>query len=289
MITERDIALLQAVARYHVLNRPQIQALCFPADGSGRATRRRLQALVSEHFINRYRLLVHHPREVSAGPVYYPAPRGCEFLAEYFDDERYLTTPTQPPQSHHVFHWLAVSETHLALDAAIARQNRVRLEDWLNEWDVVNKDESAPERRFRIYTLLRESPRLVCAPDAAFLLSVDSHKKVFYLEQDRDTSGVRRVAASKTPGFAELAQRGLHRRHFPESTVPTFTVLMIAPNARRRDALKKALDGKPGAELWRFAAAPELTPETFLYRPIFHPCRGEPMPLVRPDASKGDA
>ncbi len=199
-----------------MLNRPQIQRVCFPEDQSGRITRRRLQTLVDEKLINRLRVLVHHPHFGSPGPVYFPSQKGCEFLAEHYEDERFLAGCTQPPQAHHVLHWLAVSETHIALDSAIARQNQVQLTAWFNEWDVVNPEESAPERRFRLYTLLRESPRLICAPDAAFMLAVGEHRKAFYLEQDRNTSGVRQVAASKTPGYAALAERQLHRRHFPE-------------------------------------------------------------------------
>lgn len=43
MITDRDIAILSALAKYYVLSRPQIQRLCFESDVSGRVTRRRLQ------------------------------------------------------------------------------------------------------------------------------------------------------------------------------------------------------------------------------------------------------
>lgn len=284
MITDRDIEILSAAERYYVLNRPQIQRLFFPDHQSGRVTRRRLQTLVSENLLNRHNLVFHNPRAGSPGPVYYPSRKGCEFLAEYFDDEKYLLTPTQAPHSHHVFHWLAVTETHIAVDQAIALQVDVKLDGWLNEWDIANKDESLPHKRYRIFTLLRESPRLVCAPDSAFMLSMRKHKKVFYLEQDRNTSGARRVAASKTKGYDEMVKRGLHLRHFPEATVPLFTVLLIAPTARRRDALRKAFREKPGKDLWKFAAATDLTPETFLHEPIFYPCEGEPMPLVKPDA-----
>lgn len=283
MITERDVGVLLALAVYYVLNRPLIQRLCFPDDPSSRITRRRLQTRVSHELINRHSLMFHHPHAGSPGPVYYPARRGCEFLAEHFDDEKYLLTPNQAPQSHHAFHWLAVSETHIALDHAVAAQTDVNVEGWLSEWDIANKEESKPEKRYRIYTLLRETPRLVCAPDAAFLLSLRGHKEVFYLEQDRDTSGVRRVAASKTKGFEEMAKRQGHVRHFPEATVPSFTVLLIAPTPRRRDALRKEFREKPGAELWKFAAATELTSETFLFEPIFYACDGEAISLVRSD------
>lgn len=285
MLTERDFTVVRAVARYYVLNRPQIQRICFPDDKGGRITRRRLQTLVDEKLISRLRVLVHHPHFGSPGPVYYPSQKGCEFLAEHYENERFLAGCTQPPQSHHVLHWLAVSETHMALDEAIARPSQVQLINWFNEWDVVNADESAPERRFRLYTLLRESPRLICAPDSAFMLAVGEHRKVFYLEQDRNTSGVRQVAASKTPGYAALAERQLHRRHFPETTFNTFTVLAIAPTPQRRDALRKALREKPAAALWKLASATDLSPEGFLFAPVFFPVEGEPTALVRSESS----
>ncbi len=281
MITQRDVDVLRSLARYFVLNRPQIQRLNFPEDTAGRITRRRLQALVMEHLINRHNLVFHHPQAGSPGPVYYPSRAGCEFLAEHFDDQSYLLTPTQTPQPHHAFHWLAVSETHMALDQAIAAQSDVHLEGWLSEWDVANKSESAPEKHYRIYTLISETPRLVCVPDAAFLLSLDGHKKVFYLEQDRDTSGVQRISASKTPGYAAMAERKLHRRHFPSTTIDAFSVLMIAPTARRRDALRKAIKDKPAAAVWKFACVQDITPENFLHAPVFYPCDGEAVPLVK--------
>ena len=36
MVTERDLLILRAVARYYVLNREQIQRLVFPDDAHGR-------------------------------------------------------------------------------------------------------------------------------------------------------------------------------------------------------------------------------------------------------------
>jgi Replication-relaxation len=281
MLTDRDFAILCAVVRYYVLNRQQIQRICFPQDPNGRVTRRRLQALVSASLLNRQNTLFCHPLAGPAAPVYFPSRKGCELLAEMHDDERFLTTPTQAPIPHHTLHWLAVSDTHITLDDAIKAQTAVRLDGWLNEWDVCNKDESAPEKRFRLYSLIRESPRLVCAPDAGFLLTVNGHSKVFYLEQDRNTSGVRQIAASKTQGYAIMAQTQMHRRHYSTATVNSFSVLMVAPTERRRDALRKAIHSKPGSELWRFAAVPDLTSERFLHSPIFYPCIGDPVPLVK--------
>ena len=119
---------------------------------------------------------------------------------------------------------------------------------------------------------------------AAFLLSFKEVSKVFYLEQDRATSGAQQIANSKTAGYAAMAEKRLHRRHFPEATLDEFSVLMIAPSPKRRDSLRHAIRGKPGANLWRFAACQDFTPAQLLYEPIYYTCDGdEPKPLLRRD------
>jgi hypothetical protein len=282
MIDDRHINVLRAVARYYVLNRAQIQRLCFPTDQGGRVTRRHIAELAKGGFIARTQLQVVVPGSGSTAPAFYPTRKGCEFLVEFTDDRSFLAVSNRSPNPHHLLHWLAISETHIALDGALDRQSDVRCEAWFNEWDTTNAEESLPEKRFKLYTLLQDKPRLVCVPDAAFLLSVDGHAKVYYLEQDRNTSGIFQVAASKTPGYAALAERRHHRKHFPATMLDVFAVLMIAPDARRRDALKRAIGEKPGASLWRFAASEDLTPETFLAAPIWHACEGEPRSLIKP-------
>jgi hypothetical protein len=283
VITDRDILILVALVRYYVLNRQQIQRLVFPNDPNGRITRRRLQVLVDEHLINRQNILFCHPSATPA-PVYFPARKGCELLAEHFEDARYLVTPTAPPIPHHTFHWLAVSDTHIALDEAIRGQGEVSIDGWINEWDVVNKDESRPEGRFQLYTLLQDRPRLVCVPDAAFLLSFQGTSKVFYLEQDRATSGALQIANGKTGGYAAMAERRLHRRHFPGATLDEFTVLAVAPSPKRRDGLRYAIRGKPCAHLWRFTTSQDLVPARLLRDAIYYTCDGdEPRPLLRGD------
>lgn len=284
MITDRDTAVLRALVRYYVLNRQQIQRLVFPSDPNGRLTRRRLQVLLDESLINRQSVLFCHPTS-SPAPVYFPARKGCELLAEVDADDRYLVTPTSPPIPHHTFHWLAVSDTHITLDEAIANQSEVKIEEWINEWDVVNKNEQQPEKRFQLYTLIRENPRLVCAPDSAFLLSARGHSKIFYLEQDRATSGIHQIANGKSPGYAGLYEQKMQRRHF-SATFEGFTVLMIAPTVRRRDALRHAMKDKQGASLWRFACTSDVTAGQILHSPIWYSChKDEPDPLVKGGAA----
>lgn len=288
-LTPRDVSVLAALARYYVLTREQVQRLCFPDDPNGRVIRRLLQAMVAERYANRHTLYPVLPTCGSPAPVYYPAKHGCEFLAAHTGDEHFALACTTPPQPNNLLHWIAITDAHITLDTAAGRLDAVTLSDWLNEWDVANKDESEPDKRFTLYTLLERSPKLVCAPDAGFVLGVTTggttRRKAFYLEFDRGTVSGTRIAASRPRGYAELAARRGHRRHFPGVTVDPFAVVLLAPSRARRDNLRKELAGKPGAELWKIAALPEFTPETALTGSIYYPCGdGEPPPLVRPES-----
>ena len=120
MITPRDLSVIQALARYYVLSREQIQRLCFPTDADGRTTRRRLQSLVADEYVRRHTLYPFQAHLGSPAPVYYPAKKGCELLADHFKDERLLLTCTAPPQPNNLLHWLAISEFHMTLEAALA-------------------------------------------------------------------------------------------------------------------------------------------------------------------------
>lgn len=285
MITNREIAVLVAISRYYVLNRQQIQRLIFPDDPDGRISRRRLRMLLDLKLINRQELLYTLPSNGTPAPVYFPSRKGCELLRDHFNDDRYLRIPAKPPIPHHVWHWLAVAETHIIFDQGIAAQSKVSLDGWINEYDELNGHESSPEKKYRLFTLLNESPRLVCAPDAALLLRIGDRSKTYYLEQDRSTSGVQQIANSKTAGYAAMDLLKLHRRHFPEATSNAFTVLTIAPTARRRDSLRRAIAEKPGAKLWQFASADDVTSERVLSHPIWFGCESDlPRPLVNEEA-----
>jgi hypothetical protein len=280
--TERDIGVLLDIDTYSVMSTPQIRRRRFPNDPDGRVTRRRLQHLKANNLVSRMNTYIHCTSGGPASSLYYPSRKGGELLAAHFDDIRFLATNTQAPPAHYAWHWQEITENHMTLDDAIATQQEVELLRWINEFDIVNKEETLPERRHPLFSVLREHPsRLVCAPDCACLLGVEGESKVFLWEIDRATTGAKQVAISKPPGYAELARRNLHLRFFPQATVPGFTILTVCPTAKRRDLLRQVFRNCDRADLWRFAARPELTEKTILFEPVFYPCEGEPAPLIR--------
>jgi predicted transcriptional regulator len=285
-IATRDLEVLQSVARYYTLTRGQINRLHFPTDSDGRVTRKRLRLLHEAGLINRTNMQVVNPTMGAPAYVYYPSADGVAFLRQELASESveadYRNVCTMTPGWMHLYHWIEVTETHILLDHSAAAFPVARVMGWISEWDVANKDEKEPEKKFRLYTRLGQ--KLVCAPDAAFQLQKDEFRKVYYLEEDRDTTkSADRVAAQKCHGYAGLYEQRMHiHRHFPNTNVEKFSVLFVTPTARRRDALRAAFCQRPAPWLYKFAVKSDLTPENFLQRPVWHPCIGEPAPLVKP-------
>lgn len=281
MITRRKCEILKANANYYTTNRALLQDAL--GETNDRVMRKVLLQLQMDGMLNVTRMEVINP-DAAEGPakVYYPSRKGLEFLAAETGDETWMEKCCLTPNWQHLLHWTTVARFHVRLDQATARQSKASIGGWYGEWDVIDAKATTPKQRYRLYTEITEKPKLVCAPDAAFQLCVGPHKKTHYVEIDRETTAVNGIAASKTPGYAALAERQLHRRHF-ETTSESFIVLSVSPSEGRRKLVMNAIRGKPGAHLWRFACWPQLTSETLLYESIWHRVDGEPMSLVKRD------
>lgn len=275
----RKLAVIKAVCDYYTLTRALIQAIIGVAND--RVLRALLQELTVAGLINKTRMQAVNPAAGNPAPVYFPTRMGAELVAAETGEERYLHVCTKTPDWTHLWHWLGIAEAHVRLDQAITLCPEVSLLGWYGEWDEVNPHAATPQERYRIFTLIREKPRLVCAPDAAFALGVGPHSKSYYLELDRATSGIQQIAASKTPGYAAMLAGRQYLRHF-STTAETFTVLHLSPTPGRRDLLRNAVATKEAAALHWFASSTDWTPEKALTEPIFYRTDSdEPRPLIR--------
>jgi hypothetical protein len=275
-----DFQVLHTIARYYVLTREQIQQICFPKQASGRGTRKRLLRLRNAGFIKKHSVPVALPMSNSAAPVYYPTQNGSEALASFFDDECWLATNTRSPRADRLSHWIAINSTRLVIEQAVAAQDVVKLDGWITEWEVINKN-ARPPHQFVLHSQLSETPPLSCSPDAAFVLSVRGFRKVFYLEQDQGTSSPKQVASRKAKGYAEAANILLHRTHFPTTNAERFSVLVVTPSQYRCRAIGEAVSRQLRSDIWLMACQKDLTIESFLNEPIIYSPDGTLAPLIK--------
>lgn len=268
-VTETDTVYLRVLALYYVLTRDQLQRLRVEKQVSDRSVRKHLLKLQQAGLITKHRMPVLMPGTNGAAPVYYVTKAGAQHLAAWYDDERYLKINTREPRGDRLNHWIAVNDTRIVLEAAIARVQGLTLDQWINEWEEIDKE---PGWRpcFTLHTQLRETPPLSCSPDAGFMLSFQGHSKVYYLERDLGTSSPQQIAARKSKGYAELARQQRHREHFPTTTLDVFSVLVVTPNRQRCLSLARELRKCESSELWRMVALTDFTPERMLTEPIFY-------------------
>lgn len=297
MLVPRDTDVLRSVAHYYTLTRGQINRLHFPDDHDGRLTRRRLQLLHEIGLINRTSMQVVNPSMGAPAYVYYPSANGVAFVKQEFgteDQGKYDNVNTRTPNWMFLYHWVELAQAHITLDHAVMKIPDVSVEKWIYEHTLLNPDAKEPEDKYQLFTRL--GPKLVCAPDAAFLLQktvpppaanpllpMRSFRKVYYVELDRDTTvNSERVAAKKCHGYASLLERRVHKeKHFPSANIDEFAVLFIAPTPKRRDALAKAFSTRPAAKLYKFCSQCELNPDTFLTGAIWHETTENVVPLLK--------
>src|SRR5688572_20523606 len=166
-LTDRDLDVLRTVADHDVMIRSQITRLVFPGDKGGRITRKRVDGLskldlLSETFMQTVNPTVNHG---IGSPVYYPSAKGAAFLAQELEDDRYLLLNTQAPHHLYLYHFIAVTETHMMLNRAAGLCEGVRVAEWFGERALVDRGakETVPGR-YRLQVQITD--KLVCKPDA---------------------------------------------------------------------------------------------------------------------------
>ena len=209
----------------------QIQRLFFATKQGDRIARRRLQELLTERYINRTQVQVLVPGGGSPAPVYYPAQRGCDFLADYTKNDHYRLAPTQTPQ--------AASSVPLARRLRDAHRARRGAADQARVSSASTGSTSGTSRTRRSGSRRSGSGSTRCSPIRRVWCACPTPRFFWgWVATRRCTTskwiGARPAAAgrrAKTPGYAALAERQLHRRHFPDTTLESFTVLCVAPSA----------------------------------------------------------
>lgn len=260
---------------YQYLNVPQLKRILFPGHKSNRATRQYLQQAKQKRWVERTNAFFPYGDYRSGGtPVWYMTKGGCEALAVHRNDESLLIGRTKPPRESHAQHWLNLIDTHICMDAACKKHDgSFAISRWLNEWQPANPSD-AKAQQFCLHTVLRETPKpLSCSPDAGCLIHVPEtdERMVVYIEQDRNTgTGPKQIARQKMPGYCELLFQQGHQRHFPETNIDRFIVLLITTSALRMRLIAESIRERgEGADQWLLTTTEQLTPESFPYGDIF--------------------
>lgn len=277
-VTLRIIAILLALWRYKFLTTAQIRRWCVPTDKDGSVTRDVLRKMQDAGLARRFKAEIHNPLVTSSVPIWTPTEAGCCLLATKTGDPSMIMDSMPNTNSWTMFgHYVAVSELIHTIETSFQSQVGAKIGALYFEHDVIS-DQKEPEKRFRLYSLVRQDKdkRIVCIPDAAFEVFAGSYRRAYYIELERGTDTPKRVAAKKSPGYAMMDNH--FKKHFPDAD--DWRVLFVWPNAGLRDAARRAVD-PANSKLWLFAAMPDITP-TFIHSPVLYTAQDGPIPFVKP-------
>lgn len=217
--TARDRAIIRDVLRHGQMTRHQIQRLHFRHGGyvaSFQAVCRRLALLTAWGYLSRARL----PVPVGSGPfVYQVGPNARLALGEEPGDRlparrRVRTAPA-------LAHRLEIVDFYIALREALEGEGAILT--WLGE----------SEARFQGTAGGR---RLVIAPDAYCLWRRGGAEGVFFLEWDRGTESLARLADKLTRYDRYYAVELYHDHLGEEGLRPR--LLFVVPDARRAERVR---------------------------------------------------
>jgi len=208
-MTARDTAIVEAVHRYRMLERRQIEKLFSPSSPHSTRIPRRLRLLYQYSYLDRV-LRPIYPEEGDRGPVYRLGVEGARLLARrtgtplasfrYWgrgDDKDARKTHVTPL---FLEHGLALSDLRIAIErAAFARNCTIQF--WQDEMDLKRAYGREPAR-----VTLRSNGRteqVPIIPDGYFALTTSKGRGHFFLELDRSTETISRKWRRKILGYKE--------------------------------------------------------------------------------------
>jgi hypothetical protein len=224
-LTPRDVEIIRTVCQHGALKREQLRRLFF-RQGEGlasvQAVCRRLKILTERGYLDRLRI----PTAMGSGPyVYLPGARSEVVLeseelalARVSKRERLRSVAT-------IAHRLEVADFYVGLrEAFAARDGRILV--WLSE-------------RQAYYALPGTGRTLPFTPDAYCLWTLDSEEGAFFLEWDRGTESMTRLA-EKLARYETYYGLRAYRDHLGEDELRP-RVLFVVPDERRRRKLSSWL------------------------------------------------
>ena len=243
-VTSRDVGILRLLYEYRFLTTPQLHAL---VGGSKRYFTERLSLLYHHGYIDR------PPQQMALRifgyrfMIYALAHQGAQFLAHYFENEKYLrprwTENNQAVQAPQFLHTLMISHVRACLTLACKSRRDVELSIW-----------HAPDVSLTSYQM--EGRKVCVKPDAYFVLtrhdSDGKHSAHFFLECDRGTMTYTNLRR-KLAGYWRMRTE----RSFVADWVPlNYRVLTVSPSYERTKSLvevgKKADTRGKGSVLFYF-------------------------------------
>lgn len=226
--TARDRRIVLAIVQHGQMTLEQVRLVFFQKENGELASRqavgRRLRLLVARRYLRRVRLTA----ACGSGPFVYLPDLGAKGLLP--PDQHALVRGRSNPRASSLWHGLETVDVHIAIRQGLESHGG-RIETWLGE----------VEARYQFDWHGR---RLTLTPDAYCLWSYDGLEGSFFLELDRGTESMQRLA-QKLARYGQYYSCDAHVDHLGNLGLKP-RILFVVPDDRRRDRMVRWLASRRG-------------------------------------------
>jgi hypothetical protein len=256
-ITQRDIAILQAIYDYRWLMTEQIYRLFFP---SLHRAYERMEALYHNGYVGRV-FPGENINQMNVAMLYVLDKRGAKVLSEYLKYEIALDGQARKVKPMFLEHTIAINDVRIAVSLACQKAGWLLL-DWQTEAELkANYDRVAlPGRMGQL-----EAVPLV--PDSYFKIDNGNKKPAhFFLELDRNTMAHKRFKA-KVLAYNIYAEAGGAEKRF---STQNYRVLTVTLSEQRAWNLKEMTEKIGGENRFWFTSLDQVNVDTVFDAPVWY-------------------
>ena len=256
VLTDRDICVLDFLARYRELRREQLQRALFPSLATAN---KRLRWLYQQGLVGRTFLPVLHG---SSQAVYALERKGAERLAaqRQVDPDALEWRSSRTERSPFFLeHRLAINDVRLAFE--LTAQKAAHSLAW--------QPEPACHHRFPVWDPeKRQERRFFLGPDAYARTTGPDGAVAFFLEVDRGTEGHRRLV-DKVQTYLSLSASGQYQAHYAPEGSKAFRVLFVVTTGEQRlRNIKTVLERSTDRLVW-LSLLSSVVSQDVLYDPFW--------------------
>lgn len=280
-MTERDVEVIRAVNKSRYLRTNQIKRLIgFP---SLQVTRNRLRPLWHNKFLNRF-APPSLSGNLSAENAYYLGSKGIELL-QGLGDEVLIYKKNSSVKLGFLNHTLDISEFRVLLTLALARQNVVDLHRFVSDFEMKTHLAGLHGlQRYRLFDSVIHpltQQKYSIYPDILMILkginNYEGHQRLFFVEIDRGTEGLRQVI-EKVTGYYLYYQYRMFQKY---GQFKKFKVLLQTNSEKRAKNIRDSLVEHNGSSLVWVTHYHKVTENSILQEKIWIDSNYQPKSIIK--------
>lgn len=270
-LTDRDLAIFEALNRYRYLKTSQIHRLIFSENNSMQSVRRRLKYLYHHKYMER---VVPYIQIGSGMPetAYFLDREGVDHLNRK-DTPARLWRKASKVKLQFLQHALDLSEFRLNLETSLQGHKNLSIDKFVADFEI--KSEAKGKDRYKLYSeLIHNTNRksYVVCPDALIVLKWEdensTEKSLYFVEIDRGTEGLERIR-DKIIGYSLYAKKMMYKNYVLLNQKNPFKVLIQTNSERRAKNIRATLVDQENSSLVWVSDKEKVTSESLLYNPIW--------------------